>query len=133
MTAGTSAIAAMVSAERSLGWLVANRMRVDAGVGDRAQHLGEALLSVEVATVAVHVLAEQRDLDVRRRPRGCRTSAYDLLDGSRPLPAAHVRNDAVRAEVVAADGDGNPGVPRVLALAWAGRWRNRCASARTST
>ena len=35
---------------------------VDAGAGDGVQYLGEALLAVEVATVAVDVLTKQRDL-----------------------------------------------------------------------
>ena len=42
----------------------------DAGRRDRPQDLGEARLAVEVAAVAVHVLAQERDLEhpVRDEP-----------------------------------------------------------------
>ena len=63
MTAVTSAIAAMVSSERSLGWLVAKRIRAMPVSRDGPEHLGEARLSVQVAPVGVHVLAQQRDLE----------------------------------------------------------------------
>ena len=63
-------------------------------VGDGAQHLGEPRLAVEVAPVAVHVLAEQRDLDDTVSDEA-RDLGDDVLQRARPLAAAHVRHDAV--------------------------------------
>ena len=56
-------MAAIVSSERSFGWLVANRIRRTPVAATACEQLGEAGLAVEVAPVGVHVLAEQRDLD----------------------------------------------------------------------
>ena len=59
--------------ERSLGWLVANRIAAHARGRDAPQRLGERGVAVEVAAVGVDVLAEQRDLDHAVGRRGART------------------------------------------------------------
>ena len=94
MTAGTSAIAAIVSSERSLGWLVANRMRAMPVSATARSTSAKRWLAVEVAPVAVHVLAEQRDLEYTLSHEAL-DLGDDVLEGSGSLAAAHVRHDAV--------------------------------------
>ena len=78
--------------------------------------VGEARLSVEVATVGVDVLPEQRDLAdaLAHEPLAL---GDDALEHAALLAAAHVRDDAVGAEVVAADHDGHPCVEGLRAMA----------------
>ncbi len=132
MTAGTSAMAAIVSAREVLRVRSREPDPVDSCVCDGVQYLGEAFLAVEVATVAVDVLTKERDLTYPVRHQAPHLS-LDLCDGPRHLTSAHIGNDAVRAEVVASNGDGNPCVPWVLPLRGqvAGEPTRRAASTST--
>ena len=67
-------------------------------------------LSVEVAAVGVHVLPEQRDFLHARCNIALGFGDY-LVERTRFLASAHVGHDAVRAEVVAPNGDGQPSSP----------------------
>ena len=87
---------------------------LDARLVERVQHLGEARRAVQVAPVGVHVLPQQRDL-LHAGGHIALGLGHDVLQRPRLLASAHIRNDAVRAEVVAADGDGQPCRPFVLA------------------
>ena len=69
--------------------------------------------AVAVAPVAVDVLTEERDLP-DSIPDQFADLSLDLLDRARYLAASNVGDNAVRTEVVAADGDRDPRVPRVL-------------------
>ena len=82
---------------------------LDAGLAHLAQQLREPRLAVDVAAVGVDVLAQQRDLAhaVRHEPLAL---ADDRLHGAALLAAADIRDDTVRAEVVAAGHDRHPGV-----------------------
>jgi len=88
---------------------------LDAGRGHSAQHLGELRLAVDVAPVRVDVLTEQCDLEYTLRDE-LLGLAHDVLEGSGSFAATYVWHDAVAAEVVAANGDGNPRMPWMLAL-----------------
>ena len=77
---------------------------------ERAQQVGElraVLPGAEVAAVGVDVLAEQRDLDARRRGE-LLDLVHDVAHAPADLAAAHRRHDAERARVVAADLDRDP-------------------------
>ena len=83
---------------------------------DARRHVAAAASGeLQVAPVAVDVLAEQRDLgDARRRPARS-TSADDLVERTGDLHPADGRHDAERAVVVAPDLDRDPGVVGRLA------------------
>jgi len=82
---------------------------------DGAQDLCESRRTVEIATVAVHILAKEGHLENALRPQ-LHHLVDDRIHGSGAFAPADVRHDAVRAEVVAPHRDGNPGMPRVLTL-----------------
>ncbi len=73
--------------------------------------VAESRLRIEVVAVAVDVLAQQRDLAVPGgRERPC--LVHDLVERPAPLGAAAERDDAVRARLVAAVDDRQPGADR---------------------
>ena len=87
---------------------------LDADFVELCKQLRKAQLALHVKTVGIDVLAQQHDLlDAFFLELAC------LLDdpGGRAgaLPAAHIRHDAVRAEVVAAVHDRDVGVIRAAA------------------
>ena len=101
---------------RSCGCDVMKRTRARPGVSSRARssagEVGRAAspAASQVQAVGVHVLAEQRDLAHAaggevREPRPATS-----WSGAAALRAAHVRHDAVRAEVGAARHDLHPGL-----------------------
>ena len=88
-------------------------------LADPAQQIGEQRLpavQLEIATVRVDVLAEQRHLD---HPVGGELAdlAEHVAGAAGDLCTSHDRNDAERARVVAADRDGHPRRVRGLAVA----------------
>ena len=95
-------------------------------IGEQRPHAGVGVAvatggQLQVAAVAVDVLAEQRDLgDAGRRQLA--DLADDLVERPGDLDAAHGRHDAEGAAVVAADLDRDPRVVRRLAD---GRQRRR--------
>src|SRR5918994_6539555 len=77
------------------------------------QQLGE--VAAEVTAIRVDVLAEERDLlDALGREPG--DLGEDLARAAADLPAAHLRDDAVRADGVAAHRDLHPGLEAPLAV-----------------
>ena len=81
-------------------------------------------VDLDVAAVAVDVLAEQRDLaDTFRRQPG--DLGDDIGERTTDLRAAYRRHDAERARVVAADLDRDPGVVRGLAARRQGAGKHR--------
>ena len=87
---------------------------LDARGVERVEHRVEARRAVQVAPVGVHVLPKQRDL-LHAGRHVALGLGRDILQRARFLASAHVGHDAVGAEVVAADGDGQPRRPIVLA------------------
>ena len=88
---------------------------LDARIAHSAQQVGKARLAKEVATVGVHVLAQQRNLAHALTHQTCYL-VDNLLEGTALLTTTDVRHDAVRAEVVAARHDGHPSVILRLAM-----------------
>ena len=89
---------------------------LDAGLPDGAQQLGEARLPVDVAAIGVYVLPQERDL-AHAVGHELLALGHDGLERAALLASADVRDDAVRAEVVAALHDGHPGVKALRASA----------------
>ena len=87
----------------------------DAAVAHLAQKLGETRGAVQVAAIGVHVLTEQGDL-LDALPYQAMHFFKDILEDAAALATAHVGHDAVGAKVVAAIGDGHPGMEGVVAL-----------------
>ena len=88
-------------------------------VGEQRPHLGRGVTrptgrQLQVAPVAVHVLAEQCDLGDARSGE-LLDLGDDLLERAGDLHAAHRRDDAEGAVVVATDLDRDPRVERRLA------------------
>ena len=108
---GVSAMAAMVSGRRSLGWGLVNRTRrMPSTAPDRPQQLGEQRAGgwVQVAAVGVDVLPEQGDLGDAVGRRAASTSA---TMSSRGRLTSWPRTDGTMQKaqrVVAADLDGDP-------------------------
>ena len=88
---------------------------LDAGLPHRTQQLSEARLTMDVATIRVDVLSEERYLT---HPAAHKTSYFidDGVERTALLASAYIRNDAVRAEVIAARHDGHPRVERLLSM-----------------
>ena len=76
-------------------------------VAHGAQQIGKARLAKEIATVGVNILTQQRNL-AHALAHQTRHLVNDLLEGTALLATAHVRHDAVGAEVVAARHDRHP-------------------------
>jgi hypothetical protein len=75
----------------------------------RPQQVGEQRPALgQVATVGVHVLAEQGDLDDALLDQGT-DLVDDLVERAADLATPHRRHDAEGARVVAADLDRHPG------------------------
>ena len=74
---------------------------------ETAQKIGKIHVNAEILTIGVDVLAEQRNLLVTRRDQ-LTQFFLDLLRSAAALSAAHIRHNAVGAEIVAAIHDGQP-------------------------
>ena len=59
-------------------------------------------LAVQIAAI-IHVLAQQRKFPSRRRD-GPALPPANIFDGARLFATAHVRNDAIGAEIIATRG-----------------------------
>ena len=117
-TASHSAIAAITGSRKSFGCGLVNRMRsMPSTRVARAQQLAElgADVGQQVAAPRVDVLAEQRDLldALRGEPRDL---GDDLAGPAALLAAADGRDDAVRADRVAAHRHLHPRLERALAV-----------------
>ena len=96
----------------------------DARLIERIEDLRKTRATVQVAAVGVHVLPQQRDF-----LHACCDITFcfsnDIIDGTRFFTAAYIGNDAICAEVVAADGDGQPCCPGMLACRGQFGWERR--------
>ena len=85
--------------------------------GDCTKQISETGLIVKVSAVGVNILAKKGNLlnAIRLQRLGI---GNDILHRTGFFPAAHIRNNAVRAEVVATNRYRKPCRPLRLALAW---------------
>ena len=81
-----------------------------------SQHIGEARLAVQIAAIGIHVLAQQRNFLHAVVDKGLRFRR-NIFDGARLFATAHVRNDAIGAEIIATRGNRQPCGPRMHAFA----------------
>ena len=86
----------------------------DSRLVDGVKDVGETGFSVKITAVGVHVLSEQRDF-LHAGSDIALGFGDDILNRARFLATADIGNDAVGAEIVAPDGDGQPCCPGMLA------------------
>ena len=65
-----------------------------------AQKVGKIDPRVQILSVGVHILPQEHNILVPLADKGAEL-LLDLFRRAAALPAAHIRNDAVRAEIVA--------------------------------
>ena len=82
---------------------------------DGVENVSKARLPVQITPVRVHVLAKQGDFFDTGQYIPARF-VRNILEWPRFLASAHVRNNAVRAEVIAPDGDRQPSSPLMLSV-----------------
>ncbi len=80
-----------------------------ARIANGAQQVGKARLPKQIAAIRVNVLAQQRDL-AHALAHQTGHLVDNLLEGAALFAAAHIRHDAIGAEIIAARHDGHPGV-----------------------
>ena len=75
----------------------------------------KARLAKQIATIRVNILAQQRYL-AHALAYQAGNLVNNLLEGAALFATAHVRHDAIGAEIIAARHDGHPGVILGLAM-----------------
>ena len=87
---------------------------LDSRLVDGIEDVGETRFSIKITAVGVHVLPEQRNF-FHAGSDIALGFGDNILNRARFLATADIGNDAVGAEIVAPDGDGQPRRPGMLA------------------